>query len=674
MGILESIKSPHDLRNLSREQLPELAREVRAAIYAGVARSGGHLAPNLGVVELTIALHYVFDFAHDRLLFDVGHQCYPHKLLTGRLAMLENLRTREGMAGFPDPRESAYDLFGVGHAGTGISTGVGMARGDMLNGEAFDPRGNPGGRRVVTLVGDASIVNGVAMEGLNNAGTLPRQFLVILNDNGMSISKPQGAMARQFDRLRISNVYAEFKKQAKEALRHLPGGEWAERGAHRAGEMAKAMFSDADAGSWFEHFGLKTVGPIDGHDFDALLSFLREAREIDRPMVLHVKTVKGRGYSFSEQDSVRFHSPSAFSMVDGDPDSEDCRIELKSDGRSFTSAAGEALAEIMARDEKVVACTAAMPDGTGLSKVLTRFPDRAWDTGICESHAMDMMAGLARTGFRPFFAVYCTFLQRAFDQAFQEVSLQGLGVRLLLDRAGLVGGDGAVHHGFCDVALLRTLPGAVLMAAIDEPSLVAAMEFMRQHDAGLSAVRYPRDIVSTRLAGLACPPFEPGKARCLTPDLDVRRGGRPDAAVLAFGTPAIDALGAVDGLGERGRVAVYDARFAKPVDAGLVRSLLARSTPILTVEDHGVMGGFGSAVAEAAAEIMAGEPELAGSLHLTRLGLPDRFIRQDPRGAQLAEAGLDWAGLARSIREVLASRRASVEPTIAMAEARPSRV
>lgn len=649
MGILETIQSPHDLRKLSRADLPLLAREIRAAIYRGVARSGGHLAPNLGVVELTIALHYVFDFSHDRLLFDVGHQCYPHKLLTGRVALIDALRTRAGMAGFPDPRESPYDLFAVGHAGTAISTAVGMARGDLLAGEAFDPRTNPAGRRIVTLIGDASVVNGVAMEGLNNAGTLQRQFLVVLNDNGMSISRPQGAIARQFDRLRISPVYAELKKQAKEALRHLPGGEWAERGAHRAGEVAKAMFSDAASGSWFEHFGLKTIGPIDGHDFDALLEFLNEARDIDRPVVLHVKTVKGRGFSFSEQDSIRFHSPAAFSIVDGDPDSEDCRIELKSDGRSFTAAAGDALVEIMARDPKVVACTAAMPDGTGLSKAIARFPDRAWDTGICESHAMDMMAGLARTGYRPFFAVYSTFLQRAFDQAFQEVALQGLAVRLLLDRAGLVGGDGAVHHGFCDIALLRTLPGAVLMAAIDEPSLVAAMEFMRQYDAGLSAVRYPRDVVSTRLADQPCPPFELARARCLTSDLDVRDGGVPDIVVLAFGTPAIDALAAADDLADQARVAVYDARFAKPIDLDLLRALARLGAPVVTVEDHGLTGGFGSAVVEGFADLAA---EGLPHVEVRRLGLPDAWIYQDSRARQLAEAGIDRAGIARTLRQV----------------------
>ncbi|HRQ73718.1 MAG TPA: 1-deoxy-D-xylulose-5-phosphate synthase [Phycisphaerales bacterium] len=644
MSILETIQSPAQLKGMSVEHLETLAAEIRAAIVRQVAHSGGHLAPNLGVVELTIALHAVFDFAHDRLLFDVGHQCYPHKLLTGRQHMLPGLRTRAGMAGFPAPSESPYDLFAVGHAGTGISTAIGMARGDTLNGEAYDPRTNPDGRRVATLIGDASIVNGVAMEGLNNAGTLKRQFLVVLNDNGMSISKPQGALSQYFDRLRLSHLYADFKKGARDILRHVPGGSILEEAYHRMGEATKAMISE---GSWFEHFGLVTVGPIDGHDLPTLIEFLSEAREFDRPMVLHVKTVKGKGFDFSEKDSSRFHSPPAFQLAEDDELlSEGCRVELRSDGRSFTRAFGDAMLDMMERDPLVVACTAAMPDGTGLTNVLERFPDRAWDTGICESHAMDMMAGLARTGRRPFFAVYCTFLQRAFDQAFQEVSLQGLPVRLCLDRAGLVGGDGAVHHGFCDIALLRVLPDAAIMAAIDEPSLRAALEFMRTYDAGLSSVRYPRDTVSTRLASVPCPPFELGRARRLSPQCPV---AELDAAVLAFGTPANAALEAADALAGEYRVGVWDARFAKPIDAELVSELLAAGVPVVTVEDHSVIGGFGAAVLETAQALGL---DASG---VTRLGIPDLWIHQDSRSRQLAEAGIDAAGIARAIRAAAGS-------------------
>ncbi|HLO41707.1 MAG TPA: 1-deoxy-D-xylulose-5-phosphate synthase N-terminal domain-containing protein, partial [Phycisphaerales bacterium] len=424
MPILHDTFTPSELRKLPVSELPNVAREIRHAITHQISQSGGHLAPNLGVVELTIALHYVFDFLHDRLVFDVGHQCYPHKLLTGRLGLLGKLRTREGMAGFPEPAESPYDLFRVGHAGTAISTAVGLARGDFLNGESYVPGVRDAGRRVVSLIGDASIVNGVAMEGLNNAGTLKRQFLVILNDNGMSISKPQGAVSQYFDRLRLSHRYGDFKKSARKILENVPGGDSIIGAYHRVGEMTKAMVNESGgaSGGWFEHFGLLSVGPIDGHDLPQLIEFLGEARDIDRPIVLHVKTVKGKGYEFAERDSSRFHSPGAFQVLSQDDpeteracepsplppglESQGCRVEIKSEGRSFTTAFGEAMVELMQRDPKVVACTAAMPDGTGINKLLPRFPERTWDVGICESHAFDMMAGLAKTGFKPFLAVY----------------------------------------------------------------------------------------------------------------------------------------------------------------------------------------------------------------------------------------------------------------------------
>jgi len=640
MKILPSLTGPADLRSMDVNQLEDLAAEIREAIIGQVSETGGHLAPNLGVVELTIAMHRVFDFGRDRLLFDVGHQCYPHKLLTGRYPLLEKLRTREGMAGFPAPHESPYDLFYVGHAGTGISTAVGMARGDTINGEGYDPKTNPNGRRVATIIGDASIVNGVAMEGLNNAGTLRRQFLVVLNDNGMSISKPQGAVAQYFDRVRLSHLYGDFKKGAGEMLKHIPGGGMLRETYHRMGEATKAMIAE-DA--WFEKFGLVTAGPIDGHSIPDLLEFFAEAREMDRPMVLHVKTVKGKGLDVAEGDATTFHSPKPFKLERHER--EGCRVEIKSGGRSYTAAFADALTDLMDRDERVVACTAAMPDGTGISKVMQAHPERTWDTGICESHAMDMMAGMAKTGLKPFFAVYSTFLQRAFDQAFQEVSLQGLAVRLCLDRAGLVGGDGAVHHGFCDVALLRTLPDAALLAPIDEPSLVAALEFMKDYDAGLSAVRYPRDDCSPAAVDAlgATPAFELGRARSLTPSVDP---ADCDAAVLGFGTLAIDALRVADDLaGEGLRVAVYDARFAKPLDEDLIRTLAEAGTPIVTVEDHSVIGGFGAAVAETIGRLGRAVP-------LRVLGIPDEWIMQDGRGKQLAEAGIDAAAIRRALLEI----------------------
>ncbi|MEM7229814.1 MAG: 1-deoxy-D-xylulose-5-phosphate synthase [Planctomycetota bacterium] len=646
LTLLPAIQNPADLKALRVDQLPKLAAEIREAICQQIMKSGGHFAPNLGVVELSIALHYVFEFAHDRLLFDVGHQCYPHKLLTGRFPMLGKLRQHDGMAGFPAPRESEYDLFSVGHAGTGVSTAVGMARGDTLRGDGFDPDTAPDGRRVVTLVGDASIVNGVAMEGLNNAGTLKRQFLVVLNDNGMSIAKPQGAIANYLDRVRVNPAYRQMKRTARDVVSHLPGSSLFEEMYHRMGEIAKDALSE-DA--WFEKFGLITVGPIDGHDLPSLIDMLNEIKDFDRPLVLHVHTVKGKGFDFSEGDATTFHSPKPFRV-------EGCQVELASSGRSFTAAFTDAMLDIMERDDNAVACTAAMPDGTGLTKVMSAYPDRTWDTGICESHAMDMMAGLAKTGFRPFFAVYSTFLQRAFDQAFQEVSLQGLAVRLCLDRAGLVGGDGAVHHGFCDISMLRVFPDATILAPMDEPSLRAGLEFMREYDTGLSAIRYPRDNVSPRFADAPCPPFELGKARAL------QQHATPDAAILGLGVMAIEAMKAVDQLSGEYSVDVYDARFARPVDIDLVRTLVDRDIPIITVEDHGLEGGFGSCVIDACND--AGLP----TTNIIRLGLPCRWIHQGSRDWQLEEAGIDATSIARTVRRALDERDA---PEVIVNDATP---
>ncbi len=663
LKILPRIKNPADLKKLPVGTLPDLAAAMREAICQQIMKTGGHFAPNLGVVELTIALHYVFDFAWDRLLFDVGHQCYPHKLLTGRYPMLPTLRQTGGMAGFPEPRESDYDLFSVGHAGTAVPTAVGMARGDLLNGESFDPQDNPDGRRVVALVGDASIVNGVAMEGMNNAGTLKRQFLVVFNDNGMSIAHPQGALAAYFDRIRVNPAYRKVKRAAKDVVRHLPGGSLIGEMYHRLGEMAKdAVAEDA----WFEKFGLLTVGPIDGHDLPTLIDMLLEVKQVDRPMVLHVHTVKGKGYRFAEGDATTFHSPKPFKVQNGaELHSEGCKVELASGGRSFTSAFADALIDVMERDETVVTCTAAMPDGTGLSKVIPKFPDRSWDTGICESHAMDMMAGLAKTGFKPFFAVYSTFLQRAFDQVFQEVALQGLPVRLCLDRAGLVGGDGAVHQGFCDISLLRVFPKAVLTAAMDEPSLRAALEFMRTYDDGLSAVRYPRDNVSDLVAssGAECPAFVLGKARPLI------EADPPDLAILAYGVMAINAMEALALLDGEYKVSVYDARFAKPLDIELITALIERGIPLITVEDHGIEGGFGSCVIDAA------QSSGLDTRLITPLAIPSRWIYHGARTDQLDEAGLDPAAIARRVREVLdpARRRALPLVTIPKTTVQPVR-
>lgn len=669
--LLQTIHGPADLKALSVEQLKDLAQDIRNAICDQVAKTGGHLAPNLGVVELTLAMHYVFDFgplqtqggmgvppvdgqhaasSHDgrdghptearggdRLLFDVGHQCYPHKLVTGRLGMLDKLRTAEGMAGFPEPRESDYDLFSVGHAGTAISTAVGLARGDQFAGQAD--------RKCVTLIGDASIVNGVALEGLNNAGTLNRQFLVVLNDNGMSIAKPQGAMAGYFDRVRVSHKYTGLKERGKKLLDHVPGGGALGEFYHRSTDAFKAMLASEHL---FEHFGLVCVGPVDGHDLDKLIPMLQEIKDIDRPVLLHAKTIKGKGFDFSTGDPTTFHSPKPFT-VNG------CRVDVKSGGRSFTAAYADAMIEMMEQDESIVAVTAAMPDGTGLTKVGERFPDRMIDTGICESHAMDMCAGMAKAaqdndkGVKPFFAVYSTFAQRAVDQVFQEVALQGLPVRVCMDRAGFVGGDGAVHHGFMDIAMLRSLPGVVQLAPWDEDTLKHGLRFMADYEDGATFIRYPRDNVPTPPEAsnghaTTAPPFELGKAHCV----HAAKKGTPDVAVLAYGMMVNTALAALPELDQQGYdVAIYDARFAMPVDIDLIESLIKQGTPIITIEDHALDGGFGSIVLDACHG--RGLPTQA----IRRMAMPKQWFYQDSRDNQLAAAGLTPEHVARHVRELL---------------------
>ena len=599
--LLPGIHGPADLRRLDLAELELLAAEIRAVICAQVAESGGHLASNLGVVEITLALHYCFDFAHDRLLFDVGHQCYPHKLVTGRQAAFSRLRSRDGLSGFPEPRESAYDLFSVGHAGTAISTAVGMARGDTLTGE--------GDRRVVALVGDASIVNGLALEGLNNAGTLERQLLVVLNDNGMSIGQPQGAVARRLAAIEIRTHGHDNKnghgngngngRKGRNGNGHGAGGH------DPSGDLLAALHHPAGC---FSSFGLECVGPVDGHDLAGLIELFRAARDHQRPLLVHCKTEKGRGFDFSRDDPTTFHSPHPF-VVEG------CRVSVRPGGRSFTAAFSDGLAALMEEDEEIVAVTAAMPDGTGLARLAEWFPERTFDTGICEGHAMDMCAGMARAGLKPFFAVYSTFAQRALDQAFQEVALQGLPVRVCMDRAGYVGGDGAVHHGFMDMALFRPLPGAVCLAAADEPNLRAALAFLAGYEAGPTFLRYPRGGVATPPLAAEVAPYALGRATLVRPAPE----GRPEVAILALGPMVYEAAAALDRL-PGANVALYDGRFAKPVDVALLEELIRGGTAILTVEDHARTGGFGAAVLEA-----CNDHRLATD-RIHRLAMPDRWV------------------------------------------------
>ena len=637
MSLLERIHNPADLKKLSLEELATLAGEIRTRIFESVSKNGGHLASNLGVVELTLALHTVFDFGPypdgpDRLLWDVGHQCYTHKMITGRAPLFDKLRKQGSVSGFPSPDESPYDLFSVGHAGTAISTAVGMARADEKLGRS---------NHVVALVGDASIVNGLAFEGLNNAGTLKRQLLIILNDNGMSISKPQGAFSHYLERVRVSTTYDEFKRFSERVVHQLPTS------VGHAIEHAWDSFCSAVKGAvWhgqlFEAMGIKYMGPIDGHDLPGLVNFLAEIKHVDKPVVLHVKTVKGQGYEVCTDDPTKMHSPAAF-QVNG------CRVEIKKgSGKSWTNAFADAMIALAKSDPRVVALTAAMPDGTGLSKYEKEFPDRYYDTGICESHLTAMSAGMAKSGQRPFAAIYSTFIQRAFDQVWQEVTLNNVPVIFCMDRAGYVGDDGAVHHGFCDQAFLRPMPGITLMAPSDEAELNRALRFALSLESS-AAIRYPRDnvpaqnfeeVIDEPLRIAASQQWELGKSRVL------REGA--DATLIVYGALAENALAAAAQLACDGiECEVIDARFCKPLDGDMLGRVLRSGRPVLTIEDHSLQNGFGTAVIEHAVAYKL------PTEHITRLGMPDRLVAHATRAQQLAEVGLDPSGIARSTRDAV---------------------
>ncbi len=619
-SLLDRITTPHQLRRLSEPQLTQLAGELRDRIIDTVSARGGHLASNLGIAELTIALHYVFDFTHDRLLWDVGHQCYAHKLLTGRGAAFGTLRQAGGISGFPAPDESPYDLFATGHAGTAISTATGLAWADMFR---------KSDAKVVAVVGDASIVNGLSMEGINNAALLRRQFLIILNDNSMAIDRTHGAMARALDRIRMTQTYGGIKQSAESMLQRMPMGVEITEAIRN---IKAGLKTTLHGGQVFEALGFEYFGPVDGHNIHDLIRVLRRLSNLKRPALLHVHTQKGRGAEYAVEDPCRFHSPSAYKVENGEV------VFAPKPRPSWTQAFGDALVDLARKDERIVAITAAMPDGTGLVKFREEFPSRYVDVGISESHAVAMAGGLAKAGLRPLVAVYSTFMQRAFDQVFQEVSLQNLPVVLCMDRAGLVGSDGAVHHGFGDIAFLRLLPHMTLMAPADGAELTAALEFAFSQSSPC-AIRYPRDEVSQELPG-DCPPFELGRART------IRDGA--DGAFLCYGTMVEQATDAAEALaGEGVNVAVINARFAKPLDTAAIARLLAGGKPIITLEDHSVTGGFGSAVAEMAAS------RGISAANLRIMGIPDRYIAHATRQQQIAECGLDATALAAAMKDLI---------------------
>ena len=619
--LVDQITSPQQLRGLKEAQLEQLAEELREKVIDVVSRRGGHLASNLGITELTIALHYVFDFASDRLLWDVGHQCYAHKMLTGRSGQFDTLRTAGGLSGFPSPSESEYDLFSTGHAGTAISTAAGLAWGDHAQGRDT---------KVVAVVGDGSIVNGLSLEGINNAAMLQRQFLIVLNDNSMAIDRTSGAMAHTLDRLRMSAKYSDMKQSAEQIVKTLPLGQELNVALRN---LRAGLRTALHGGQVFETLGFNYFGPIDGHNVHQLILVLRRLSQLNRPAILHVHTQKGRGAEYALEDPCRFHSPSAYTVENGKA------IFKKAKVKSWTEVFSDVLVEQARANDKIVAITAAMPDGAGLVQFRQEFPDRYIDVGINESHGVAMAGGLAKAGLRPIVAVYSTFMQRAFDQVFEEVSLQKLPVVLCLDRAGLVGSDGAVHHGFADIAFLRPLPHMVLMAPADAPELKAAMDLAMSLEVP-SAVRYPRDEVPADL-GEVCPPFELGKARV------VREGA--DAALLCYGTTCEVALSAAKILQEEDglNVGVVNARFAKPLDTVLISRLIASGKPMLVIEEHATIGGFGSAVLELAAS------RGLDASNVRLLGLPDRYIAHASRQEQLTEVGLDATNISATIKDMI---------------------
>ena len=629
-SLLERIDSPRDLRLLQRSQLGQLAAELRGFVLDSVSRTGGHLSSNLGTVELAVALHYVFDTPRDRLIWDVGHQSYPHKILTGRRDRMATLRQFGGISGFPRRSESEYDTFGTAHSSTSISAALGMAVASRNKGENEGPKR----RRHVAVIGDGAMTAGMAFEAMNNAGvTQDIDLLVILNDNDMSISPPVGALNRYLARLMSGQFYAKARDVGRAVLSRVPP---VFELARRLEEHAKGMVVP---GTMFEEFGFNYVGPIDGHDLDSLIPTLQNLRELRGPQFLHIVTRKGRGYKLAEADPVLYHGPGRF-----DP-SVGIRKPAEPARPTYTQVFGKWICDAAARDERLVAITPAMREGSGLVDFERMFPKRYFDVGIAEQHAVTFAAGLACEGLRPVVAIYSTFLQRGYDQLVHDVALQNLPVMFALDRAGLVGADGATHAGAYDFAFLRCIPNMVVLAPSDENECRRMLDTAFLHD-GPSAVRYPRGAGIGAEVSPELNPIPLGKG-------EVRRTGRR-IAILSFGTLLASSLAA----GEALDATVVDMRWVKPVDRELIRALAQTHEAFVTVEEHAVMGGAGSAVAEAMAADAIVRP-------LLQLGLSDRFIDHGEQAQLLRLEGLDASGIERSIRERYADLLAGNGPRLA---------
>jgi 1-deoxy-D-xylulose-5-phosphate synthase len=608
--LLDAIEIPADLRQLDRRALPRLALELRAFLLESVSATGGHLSSNLGTVELTVALHYVFDTPHDRLVWDVGHQTYVHKILTGRREGMSRLRMYGGIAGFPRREESEYDSFGTAHSSTSISAALGMAVAARQLGED---------RRVVAIIGDGAMTAGMAFEALNNAGAMDANLLVVLNDNDMSISENVGALNNYLARLMSGRFYSAARKAGAKVLHAIPP---VLDFARRAEEHVKGMVTP---GTLFEEFGFNYIGPIDGHDLDVLVPTLMNLKLLDGPQLLHVVTRKGKGYTAAEDDPILYHGVSKFDHHAG--------IQSKAGGKpTFTQIFGDWLCDMAALDDRLIGITPAMREGSGLVRFSHAFPDRYYDVGIAEQHAVTFAAGLACEGLKPVVAIYSTFLQRAYDQAIHDVAIQNLPVMFAIDRGGLVGADGPTHHGAFDLSYLRCIPNLMVMTPSDENECRQMLFTAFKMDTP-AAVRYPRGSGP----GAALEPMHSlpiGKGRV------IRRGRR--VALLAFGSMLKPALEAAEGV----NATVADMRFVKPIDAGLIMELAESHDYLVTLEENVIAGGAGSAVLECLAEARIEKP-------LLQIGLPDRFVEHGDPGVLLAHCGLDAPGVARRLQEWL---------------------
>jgi 1-deoxy-D-xylulose-5-phosphate synthase len=625
--LLTQLDSAASLQGMTASELEKLAVEIREVLCNLLSDRTAHFASNLGVVELCLALHSVFDFRQDRLIWDTGHQVYPHKLVTGRYHEFGTIRMKGGLMGYPNPHESEYDLFMTGHAGCSVSTVLGLKTGDDLLGES---------RHAVAVIGDGAFPSGIVYEAMNNAGGLRKKLVVILNDNKMSICPRVGGLASYLDRLRTNPYYTGLKTEIVKALNHVPVlGDPAERFLAQLKEGVKAGLH---GGMLFEELGMRYIGPIDGHNIPVLRKYLKMAKSQEEPVLLHVVTEKGHGFEPAAEDPVFFHTPPAFVNEDGRP-----VPKANSSGKAFTHHASAAIRDQMLRNPRVTVLTAAMCQGNKLEVIRDEFPDRFFDTGICESHAVAFAAGQAKAGLRPIVDIYSTFLQRSYDQIFQEVALQNLPVLFMLDRAGLTGPDGPTHHGAFDLSYMRVFPNMVVMAPGDAYDLPKMVEFATQHD-GPCSIRYPK---------AAAESLDGERQRVELGRAEVRQWGT-DGTILCCGTLLGNCIAAAEILALEGLdVGVVNARFVKPLDRQIVEQALRETSFLLTVEEAALMGGFGSAVLEAVCD--AG----LDSGRVRRLGLPDRFVEHGERSELSAELGLDPDGIAQACRD-LADRKQAI--------------